>query len=71
MSEKLKANISGAQQAERNANDGISMLQTAEGGLNGSGFNPLERTFSSIIFRHCWGQRGIRQPRISKHEKRN
>ena len=34
MSEKLKANISGAQQAERNANDGISMLQTAEGGLN-------------------------------------
>ena len=34
MSEKLKANISGSQQAERNANDGISMLQTAEGGLN-------------------------------------
>mgnify|MGYP001171679339 CR=1 FL=1 len=34
MSEKLKARIIGAQQAERNANDGISMLQTAEGGLN-------------------------------------
>ena len=34
MSEKLKARITGAKQAERNANDGISMLQTAEGGLN-------------------------------------
>jgi flagellin len=34
MSEKLKAQVKGAQQAERNANDGISMLQTAEGGLN-------------------------------------
>ena len=34
MSEKLKARIVGAKQAERNANDGISMLQTAEGGLN-------------------------------------
>jgi len=34
MSEKLKARIKGGQQAERNANDGISMLQTAEGGLN-------------------------------------
>ena len=34
MSEKLRARISGTGQAERNANDGISMLQTAEGGLN-------------------------------------
>ena len=34
MSEKLKANIKGGIQATRNANDGISMLQTAEGGLN-------------------------------------
>ena len=34
MSEKLKARITGTRQAERNANDGISMLQTAEGGLN-------------------------------------
>ena len=34
MSEKLRARISGTSQAERNANDGISMLQTAEGGLN-------------------------------------
>ena len=34
MSEKLKARITGAKQASRNANDGISMLQTAEGGLN-------------------------------------
>ena len=34
MSEKLKARITGSKQAERNANDGISMLQTAEGGLN-------------------------------------
>jgi len=34
MSEKLRARITGSNQAERNANDGISMLQTAEGGLN-------------------------------------
>lgn len=34
ISEKLKAQIRGVQQAERNANDGISMIQTAEGGLN-------------------------------------
>lgn len=34
ISEKLKANIRGTNQATRNANDGISMIQTAEGGLN-------------------------------------
>lgn len=34
ISEKLKAQIRGLTQAERNANDGISMIQTAEGGLN-------------------------------------
>lgn len=34
ISEKLKANIRGMKQADRNANDGISMIQTAEGGLN-------------------------------------
>ncbi len=34
ISEKLKANIRGVKQAERNANDGISMIQVAEGGLN-------------------------------------
>lgn len=34
ISEKLKANIRGFNQASRNANDGISMIQTAEGGLN-------------------------------------
>lgn len=34
ISEKLKAHIRGMNQAERNANDGISMIQTAEGGLN-------------------------------------
>ncbi|MEI8346857.1 MAG: flagellin [Pseudomonadota bacterium] len=34
ISEKLKAHIRGVNQAERNANDGISMIQTAEGGLN-------------------------------------
>ena len=34
MSEKLRARITGTRQAERNANDGISMLQTAEEGLN-------------------------------------
>jgi flagellin len=34
ISEKLKANIRSINQANRNANDGISMIQTAEGGLN-------------------------------------
>lgn len=34
ISEKLKANIRSSQQATRNANDGISMVQVAEGGLN-------------------------------------
>lgn len=34
ISEKFKAQIRSARQANRNANDGISMVQTAEGGLN-------------------------------------
>jgi flagellin len=34
ISEKLKADVRGTQQATRNAGDGISMIQTAEGGLN-------------------------------------
>jgi Flagellin and related hook-associated proteins len=34
ISEQLKAQIRSAAQAQRNANDGISMIQTAEGGLN-------------------------------------
>jgi flagellin len=34
ISEKLKASIRGLSQAKRNANDGISLVQTAEGGLN-------------------------------------
>lgn len=34
ISEKLKTEIRSAQQANRNANDGISMVQVAEGGLN-------------------------------------
>ncbi len=34
ISEKLRAQIRGTKQAERNANDGISLIQTAEGGLN-------------------------------------
>ncbi|MCM2281377.1 MAG: flagellin FliC [Bdellovibrionaceae bacterium] len=33
ISENLKSHIRGYQQASRNANDGISMVQTAEGGL--------------------------------------
>ena len=36
ISEKLRAQIRGVNQAERNANDGISLIQTAEGGLNES-----------------------------------
>jgi len=34
ISEKMKSGIRSARQANRNANDGISMVQTAEGGLN-------------------------------------
>lgn len=34
ISEGLKAHIRSGAQAQRNANDGISMVQTAEGGLN-------------------------------------
>ena len=34
ISEKLRANVRGLAQAQRNANDGISMLQTAEGAMN-------------------------------------
>ena len=34
ISEKLKAQVRGYQQAERNASDGVSMIQTAEGGLS-------------------------------------
>ena len=34
ISEDLKSQVRGFQQAQRNANDGISMVQTAEGGLN-------------------------------------
>ncbi len=34
ISEKLRAQIRGMAQAERNANDGISLVQTAEGALN-------------------------------------
>lgn len=34
ISERLKSQIRSSRQANRNANDGISMIQTAEGGLN-------------------------------------
>jgi flagellin len=34
ISERMKGQIRSAAQAQRNANDGISMIQTAEGGLN-------------------------------------
>ncbi|MCM2276522.1 MAG: flagellin FliC [Oligoflexia bacterium] len=37
ISEKLRANIRSFRQAGRNANDGISLLQTAEGALNETG----------------------------------
>ena len=36
ISEKLKAEVRSIKQADRNANDGISMVQVAEGGLNES-----------------------------------
>ncbi len=34
ISEKIKSHIRGTRQATRNANDGVSLIQTAEGGLN-------------------------------------
>src|SRR5690606_17801879 len=34
ISEKLKGHIRGMRQAKRNADDGISLIQVAEGGLN-------------------------------------
>jgi flagellin len=34
ISERMKAQVRSLHQAERNANDGISLLQTAEGGMN-------------------------------------
>ena len=34
ISENLRAQVRGLDQARRNANDGISLAQTAEGGLN-------------------------------------
>ena len=34
ISEKMRAQIRGLEQAQQNANDGISLIQTAEGGLN-------------------------------------
>src|SRR5947209_3994608 len=34
ISEKLKANIRSMKQATRNANDGVSLIQTAEGAMN-------------------------------------
>ena len=34
ISEKLKAQVTGLNQAQRNAQDGVSMVQTAEGALN-------------------------------------
>lgn len=37
ISEKLNAQVRGLGQAERNANDGISLVQTAEGALNETG----------------------------------
>ncbi len=36
ISEKLRSQIKGLAQAQRNAQDGISMIQTAEGALNGT-----------------------------------
>jgi flagellin len=42
ISEKLKADVRGLNMAKRNANDGISLVQTAEGGLNEIG-NVLSR----------------------------
>ena len=42
ISEKMKASIRGMRQAKRNSDDAISLVQTAEGGLN---------EISSIIIR--------------------
>jgi len=43
ISQKMKAQLKGAAQAQRNVQDGISMLQTAEGGLSEIQDPPLQR----------------------------
>ncbi|RYD03119.1 hypothetical protein N752_22160 [Desulforamulus aquiferis] len=43
ISEKMKAQIRGLQQAQRNIQDGISLIQTAEGGLANILEPPLQR----------------------------
>lgn len=50
ISENLKAGIRGLNVARRNANDGVSLVQTAEGGLNEVG-NILSRLRDSQFSR--------------------
>ena len=53
---RLEATTKGLRQATRNANDGVSLIQTAEGGLSGDLKHPysFERTYHSSKFRYCW-----------------
>ena len=56
ISEKLKAEIRGTLQAKRNAEDGISMIQVAEGGMDEIS-NILVRLRGIIdtkLFRYSW-----------------
>jgi flagellin len=49
ISEKMRAQIRGLSQAERNVQDGISLIQTAEGGLSTIQSPPLQRIRELIL----------------------
>ena len=61
ISENLKAQIRGLSQAERNAQDGISLVQIAEGALSeiSNILIRLKRAWSTSSFRHhrCDGEK--------------
>jgi flagellin len=59
ISDRMSSQIKGMTQATRNANDGVSMAQTAEGALAELGRHPATcpRTGSAIVERIELGQR--------------
>ena len=70
ISEKMRAQIGGLAQAQRNAQDGVSLVQTAEGALNEvhSMLEPHPRAEGAVRQRHAVdrrqdGHRATRSPR--------
>ena len=61
ISENLKAQIRGLSQAERNAQDGVSLVQIAEGAFVGS----IEHTYSTS---RAWSTSIIRYNRCNREE---